>query len=155
MSGNEQEFEAQEDYLSTRRSRVSTPESRRARAKALEHTASRVALARIDRQRRQLAIEEEMILSRPEEPIVDHQGTDDGPVVYFRKRFGNASIPDDKGYQYVAVRIAGTGRWHTSSHRLGSHGMLWEELLDFAAKEELEPPRIWIATDWEEAQPRG
>lgn len=130
----------------TRRYGVSTPMTRSAWAAALEHTATRVALARIDRERRRLAAEEEWILSRPEEPQPGEDG--DGPVVYFRKRFGNASVASDFGYQYAAVYVSGMRRWYLTGPRAPRDGMSWPDLVDWVAKDELELPAIWVATDW-------
>lgn len=136
-----------DEFRTTRRHPISTPGTRQERAAALEHTATRVALARIDRERRRLAAEEEWILSRPAEPKPGEDG--DGPVIYFRKRFGDTNIGEGFGYQYVAVYVSGMQRWFVTgprSPRCG--GMAWLDLVDWIAKDELELPAIWLATDW-------
>lgn len=120
--------------------------ARRLRARAIEHTPHRVALARIDRERRRLAEEEERILSRPEEPTESPDG--DGPVVYFRKTWGNDKIPDGGGYQYAAIRIAGMHRWYLSGPRAPRDGMVWPSLVEWAERDEPSRPLFWVATDW-------
>lgn len=124
--------------------------SSRAQARRTEHTGARLALARIDRERRRLAEEEERILSRPAEPLPGDDG--DGPVVYFRKRFGNPNTPEGKGYQFVAVRVE-TGKWFLSGKRRTREVYSWEELLDFAERDETTPPVIWVADDWSTLEP--
>ncbi len=146
MSGNEEEFEIE-----------TTAERNRRIASRLEHTGQRVALARIDRERRRLALEEERILARPDEPTKREGDDDDGPVVYFRKTFGNRSINQGFGYQYAAVRIAGLNRWFVTgtNTRAPSHGLSWDDLLDFILKEEHVRPVIWVARAWEEVEWNG
>lgn len=141
------------DFSKQRIRKLSTPDTRKARAAALEHTATRVALARIDRARRKLEAEEEWILSRPAEPDVTQY--DDGPVVYFRKKFGNPNIPADAGYQYVAVYVAGMKRWYLTGPKSPRVGMAWLDLVDWAAKDELEVPTIWLADGWRAVNEQG
>lgn len=119
-------------------------------AARLERTGQRVALARIERERRRLAIEEERILSRPDEPLPMEQG-DDGPVIYFRKSFGNRSIPNYGGYQYVAVRTQSERDiWFLTGPKAPRDGMSWDQLLDFIIKDEADDtrPEIWKALEW-------
>jgi hypothetical protein len=125
----------------------------RARVSRIEHTATRVALARIDRERRRLAQEEEWILSRPEEPLPGDDG--DGPVVFFRKTFGNAKIPDGRGYQYVAVYVAGMQRWYVSGKNSPRDGMRWLDLVEWAARDEPGLPTLWLATEWSAVNEQG
>lgn len=151
MSGNEQEFDEENQEWrwgdgARRHPGRSTQASRAATVSRLEHTGARVALARIDRERRRLALEEELILSRPDEPIAEDG---DGPVVYFRKTFTDRS-PEGQGYQYVAVRVAGINKWFLSGNKAKTAGYTWEELLHWVSYQESEMPPIWLASAWEE-----
>ncbi len=153
MSGNDQEFGINEYGNPTGRETVT--ERNRRIAHRLEHTGARVALARIDRERRRLAMEEELILARPLEPTPTAEDID-GPVVYFRKTFGNRSIPGYGGYQYAAVRTqAAGGIWFLTGPRVPRQGMSWEDLLDFIVKGEHERPAIWVASQWSEVEWNG
>lgn len=130
-------------------------------AARLERTGQRVALARIERERRRLAIEEARILARPEEPTGDRaeDGDADGPVVFFRKTFGDRSIPNYGGYQYAAVRTQTqkSARWFLTGPRAKREAMTWDELLDFVVSRETDeaPPKIWVATEWNEVEWNG
>lgn len=109
----------------------------------LDGTAHRLALARIDRERRRLALEEELLLSRPEEPTSDDG---DGPVVFFRKQFGN---PGGDSYQYVAV-YADAGWYISGKRHPAAGGLSWSQLLDYAYRDEDQSPVIWKATEYEQ-----
>ncbi len=153
MSGNEQEFGTNEYGNPT--GRETTTERNRRIAHRLEHTGTRVALARIDRERRRLAMEEELILTRPVEPMPTAEDID-GPVIYFRKTFGNRTIPEYGGWQYAAVRIQSSkGLWFLTGSRAPHSGMSWEDLLNFIVKEEHERPTIYVATQWNEVEWNG
>lgn len=126
-------------------------------AARLERTGQRVALARIERERRRLAVEEARILARPEEPAPTDDG--DGPVIYFRKTFGDRAVPNYGGYQYAAVRTQTpkSKRWFLTGPRSPHEAMTWDELLDFVVSRETDeaPPKIWVATEWNEVEWNG
>lgn len=129
----------------------------RKRARLLEGTHHRMTLARIERERRRLDREEERLLSLPAEPE-PAEGETDGPVIYFRKTFGNKNIPDGLGWQYVAVRVGSEiakKRWYLTGTNRAQGAMLWSELLDFVCHKEDETPVIWVATSWEQASGQG
>jgi hypothetical protein len=89
--------------------------------------------------------------SLPEEPETPEDG--DGPVIFFRKRFGDAQelfLPEG-GYQYAAVKCEPDKWFITGKHKIDG-GLTWRELLAFIFMKETEEtsPAIWIATNWEQ-----
>jgi hypothetical protein len=83
----------------------------------------------------------------PQEP---DSSDDDGPVVYFRKKFGRKAYPNGwQGYQYAAVKAGGS--WHVTGKDSPQH-VSWSRLLEFVIAHEVsdELPTIWLGMSWEE-----
>lgn len=91
--------------------------------------------------------------SLPIEPETPEDG--DGPVIFFRKKFGVTDNEDDSmvegGYQYAAVKC-GPNKWViTGGKAMGAPIMTWREILAFVFMRETKEtsPAIWIATGWD------
>lgn len=91
--------------------------------------------------------------SLPTEPDIPEDG--DGPVIYFRKTFGDVEkVEKNEGSQYAAVRVdTGTdAHWFiTGSKRMSAMALTWRQILAFVFMGEIAEtsPRIWIASGWD------
>lgn len=102
-----------------------------------------VRLARLHQTKERIEAEILRLASRPEEPTADD---DDGPVIFFRKTFGNP----DKSWTYAALRIPSLGCWVLTGAKHQGKSFTWQGLLDFIENSEAEMPEIWLATGWDQ-----
>ena len=75
----------------------------------------------------------------------------DGPVIFFRKKFGGSVSIPPHGYQYAAVKAHDDCWFLTGSKALKAPSMTWRELLAFIYMRETEEtsPAVWMAIQWE------